>query len=312
MQLARRKDGSIGRMIPGQGEEAKVANISLADRRGDTYLSQAVIDENDKFLKRLELKKQAEKKAKELTKAKKDQSEKISQAKMQAQIAEQQVAAQHDPLNEALKKHFALAARTSETVSTVKTLRADFSDRTEVVDDKPKRPMVARADYRQNQIVGNPLTRDGKFGPYSDYEKIVNGTENEPVSYAGGTMLKPIYPGDFGNEWMESSGNQQRHSQMGEFSWDTLWSDTVDAFTDQAPGALADAATKVVVGAITPQKPAPAPATTVINKYVPTQVASGVNSMANSMGVPPAVIYGTMGLFGIAVMAIVYKAVAGK
>jgi hypothetical protein len=88
-----------------------------------------------------------------------------------------------------------------------------------VASDTGKRPIVWHADYRQHLIVGNPLTRNGEFGPaITDYDRYVNGVDvnqTDVVQIAGGTMLGryngSIAPAGMGYEHM-----MQQNCTMGD------------------------------------------------------------------------------------------------
>lgn len=305
MMLAKRKDGTIGRMVRSMGETAVVEDSPLADRRGDLYLSKSSIAENANYIQQLANKKAKEDQVRAEAYASQLQADKIRNARMQTQIQSEQKAAMFNPMNEALKKHFAIVANKTQTETVASTVRADFSDRTEIRDPNAKPALNQYADFRQNRIVGNPLTRDGSYGVVTDYDRIVRGNEDLPIRYAGGTMLQPLYPGDFGYDQMETK--KTLSSPMGDIDWGGMWDSAVSQIETQVPAVVANAATQAVQEAIMPPKTAPTQ-TTVIRNITSAPIAA-VNSAANSMGVPPFVLYGTMGLLGIGVLALVFKAV---
>jgi|GEM_PF-6503287 len=201
MILAKNRNGQIGRQIPGVKFDAKIEAAQEGGRRGSVYISTRSIEEDQAYYGQKErqeravglrerLKNIAERGAFEARKAAK--TEKIVRFQKLAAI---------DPMNEKLKAHYARQGSMGETMRVMNSVRpADFSSSGAnpelVAGERMTGGDQWRADFRQHMIVGNPLTRDGNFGPaVTDYERFVQGTDVnqwnvvDTGQIAGGTML---------------------------------------------------------------------------------------------------------------------------
>lgn len=200
MILAKNRYGQIGRQVPGVGINANVVPASMGEARGSVNISTRSIEED-----------QARYLAEEIEAKKKRQQDRIRQVATRvatearrkargAQVMQFQKLAQLDPMNERLKAHYARQKGMGESELVSESLLrtpADFSSQGGnpqiVASESGKRPIAYFADFRQELIVGNPLTRNGEYGPaVTDYDRFVNGVDvnqTDVVEIAGGTML---------------------------------------------------------------------------------------------------------------------------
>jgi len=248
MILAKNKYGQIGRQIPGVGLNARVKPASMGDDRGSVNISTRSIEAD-------QAKAEAEQKFAQ-TKNQQDRIRNIAkriatEARKKAEgakVMQFQKLANIDPMNEKLKAHYARMngmGESEQVASSLLRTPADFSQSGGnpqiVASATGKRPISYFADFRQELIVGNPLTRNGEYGPaVTDYDRYVNGVDvnqTDVVEIAGGTILgrldgQPVPNGMAG---------------MGfDFSWDGLVdaasnviSQTGDNLVDNLPDQLA-------------------------------------------------------------------------
>lgn len=204
MYLAKDKNGRIGRQRPGVGFDADVMNSSHGERRGNVYLSEGQIEDDHAYHAAKENQMRALADAERIARIAKRKAEIIEAQKRAREVLAFQEIAEVDPMNEKLRRHFGLTMGQSETDRVAQSVSADvlrkpadFSSQggnPEVVLSKDdKRPIMWRSDFRTLRIVGNPLTRDGAYGPaVTDYDRYVNGVDvnqTDVVEIAGGTIL---------------------------------------------------------------------------------------------------------------------------
>ena len=200
MHLSKNKNGQIGRHIPGTSFGANVDQAQPGEHSGNVYLSPRQVEEDQAYYNSKDREDRAFTEAK---RARREREANLQEMKMQArsaQIEKYQALAKIDPMNAKLKAHFmkrAMMGETSQVADSLLRDPADFSSsggNPEIVpSDSGKRPIVWHSDYRQHLIVGNPLTRNGVYGPnITDYDRYVNGedvNQTDIVKIAGGTML---------------------------------------------------------------------------------------------------------------------------
>ncbi len=110
--------------------------------------------------------------------------------------------------------------------------------------DDPHGPYVWHSDNRRHMIKGNPLTRDGEYGPgVTDYDRFVNGVDVNQSVVAGATM--PVA----GNTMLGRHEGQGRrlggalgraYGQMGDDSVDFSYFDDVPAAPVDDGGSIVD------------------------------------------------------------------------
>lgn len=277
------KNGRIGRVKNTINGVPDVATAVSADQRGELYVSTSTLARDQALLDAEKTQKLA------VAQARKIQKENFQRKYYQDFLTAQkqaQLEAKNKPLNSdevKMKRYFSEQMGRSETENVARTLKADFYDRTQILETQPSRPIVARADFMASKLTGNPLTRDGAYGPVSDYEKIVQGVElnNDRVtSVVGGTILR----------------KHKHKSEMG-FDWGAIWDNAVD----QAETSIDDKITSTVANAINPQQSQPA--TQVINIARP-QSSTSKTLIPN---VPDYVTYGAGALAGLGLLMFVMK-----
>lgn len=202
MQLSRDRYGRLGRHIRtmGENEHAIVAVSPTAQAQKDVVLSNVSVEQygnqyaaEDIFAaQRHHFEKMQEKVL--------HQAEVIEFNRRQAEILKEQTDALPDMNNELLKWYFNNQNGMSETELVNRNLKADYFDLERTPDDQFIQNFSPRADFRQYELTGSPLSDDGSFGPSTDWDRFVRGKkfgydlipedyqDNSPV-IVGGTML---------------------------------------------------------------------------------------------------------------------------
>ncbi|NJM09361.1 MAG: hypothetical protein HC883_00215 [Bdellovibrionaceae bacterium] len=204
MYLAKNKHGEIGRKVPGSGFDAKIDRSAFGERRGNVYLSESQIENDQAYWDQVENSTRAIRQAEAVANKVKQIAETRRQMQRAQEVSAFQRLAKLDPMNEKLRQFYAKKAMMGETATAVSSLQlpsasADFSSSGANPQYVEGNPMTGgdqwRADFRQHMIVGNPLTRDGVYGPaVTDYDRFVQGvdvnqTDVVDAPIAGGTML---------------------------------------------------------------------------------------------------------------------------
>lgn len=241
MILAKNKNGQIGRMIPSVGFDAQVETAQMGERRGSVYVSARSIQEDQDYYAQKDAEARGMAEAQKLKNIVEKNAQRIkAEQHHQNQEAFRKIAA-IDPMNEKLRRHYTKMGAMGETQRVLNSV-ADFSQsggNPEFVSGEVLAPGGQEwgADFRTLRIVGNPLTRDGAFGPaITDYERYVQGIDvhqENMVDYpvAGGTMYGRENGEDLQNRetQMDSSANMAGMGQMnGMGDW---WDDLSDSFT---------------------------------------------------------------------------------
>lgn len=318
MYLAKDHKGNIGRQLPKPGLQASVSKTSMGDRHGQLYLSARSIEEDEKHNAEKERQQRARKEAQRFNRIAERRAIEARE-KIEAQKAKvRQKLAAYDPNTEKLKLHYAKKSTMGETSQTLESLfanpPADFSQsgaNPQYVPGERMRDPVWRADFRDHLIVGNPLTRNGEFGPeITDYDRFVKGVDvnqTDVVEIAGGTML-----GRYNDEMAPMGPNGRGYNgkprAMGfDWSWDgvTDWASdvanqTVDELAAGLPAHLANELKNAVAGGGTVTQ---GPGGVV---YV-TQPGGQVQTFASET-IPKWALYGGIGLLGVGVLFVMIKA----
>lgn len=331
MNLAKDKNGKIGRQVPSPGLTAKVSPGFSAERRGNVMLSQAQIETDQAYWENKEREALALKRAEAFARQVKAQAQKIAQEKQAKRATEFQALAKVDPMNEKLKTFFARKGMMGETAQVAESIRllppapagpvatygrdlsatgahwpADFSASGGNVQYVEGSPMTGgdqwRADFRQHHIVGNPLTRDGVYGPgVTDFDRIARGVDVnqlDVVQVSGGTILGRL----------DGSPVAKARTMGFDWSWDGITDtisnvadQTVDNVVDKLPDQLAKELQNAVGGGgrvsntsggtITVQRP----------------ITGAVTTVSQSMGVPPWAIYAGVGMIGLGFLLVMVK-----
>lgn len=200
MQLAKNKYGQIGRQQPSVGLEAQVVSAPMAEIQRDVYVSQSSVEQDNAQKNQAEWAQNQRRLQRQLELAE-IKRERAQKERLERRAILNEQAQKIDPINEQLKSYFAMQGTMGETEKVVSTLLppnpADFSASGGNLQYVPGLPVTGGdqfwADFRQERIVGNPLTRDGIFGPRTtDYDRFVAGedvNQTNVVKIAGGTML---------------------------------------------------------------------------------------------------------------------------
>lgn len=368
MRLSKNANGQVGRHIPGVGESARVTTPAQGDRRGNVYLSLGQIAEDDAYWTQKENEARAIQQAtavKNIIEAKAQELKAQAAARSQDQF---QKLAKFDPMNAKLKNFFAKRQMMGETAQVADSVLpgqvatygrdlsaagahlpppapADFSASGGNLDYVDGLPMTGgdqwRADWRTHAIKGNPLTRDGVFGPgVTDYERFIDGIDvnqtdvvNTTSDIAGGTMLgrwndsvAPQGPAGrrLGRGMPPGSralpGETSRRSRLSggmglDLSWDGISdaaSDIVDQTGDNLVDSLPDALAKQLQSSILGGGKVTGTSGGVITvQRPPTTTKSAISSLSASTGLPAGAIYAFLGLFAVGVLFIGVRAVKG-
>lgn len=200
MYLAKNKFGQIGRQQPFAGDEAIVHPSEMGREYGSVNVSHQKIAMDQARSLEIEKRRKA-----------KDQQNRY-RAEVARRLAETKEAAKRtdvlrmesqkrDVAQDLLKQYFGKQAVLGETDKVMRSLLppkpADFSNSGGNLDyvagDDVTGGQQFWADWRQERVVGNPLTRDGIFGPrVTDYDRAAYGedvNQSNVVKIAGGTML---------------------------------------------------------------------------------------------------------------------------
>ena len=185
MILAKNRNGQIGRFIPGTGLQAQVDVAPVGERRGSVNISARSIEEDEAFYNQQEAEARAIGQARRIENIARAQAEQSQNQKRRKDVEAFQRLANFDPMNEQLKRFFTNRAGMGESEIVADSLLRDTADFSSsggnsniVPSEGGKRAIAWRADFRQHLIVGNPLTRDGEYGPaVTDYDRYVQGTD---------------------------------------------------------------------------------------------------------------------------------------
>lgn len=368
MILARNKNGQIGRMIPGTGMQANVETANMGDHRGSVYISARSLEADENYYAQKEREESYAKETQRLKDIAIRQAEIIQHRKRAQDVEAFQRLARLDPMNEKLKLHYARRAGMGESdIVSDGLLRnpADFSSsgaNPEIVAaEAGKRAIAWRADWRQHLIVGNPLTRDGEYGPaVTDYDRYVQGTDmnqldvvnirgggapdrlvsfysetmDDELPIAGGTMLGrwngQTAPAGMGRQAMSGlptaypagtrrgiprglPGRFNSDQGMGEWSfpsWDSITTGISSGINTGVNDALANAP-KDLLNSLIGDLTGSGQTATVTGNTITVQrpVTGAVNTVSQSIGLPPWAVYSGLGLIGVGVLFMVIKAV---
>lgn len=233
MYLAKDRFGRVGRQKPGVGYEAEVESPAQGVRRGNVYLSEGQIEDDQNYYQAKANQMRALAEAERVAAIAKRKAEIIEATKRAREVLSFQKIAEADPMNDKLRRHFGITmGRTqSEQVansvsSDVVQTNADFSSqggRPEVVLSKDdKRPIMWRSDFRTLRIVGNPLTRDGSYGPaVTDYDRYVHGVDvnqTDVVQIAGGTILGRYNGENLTEDWASALKDKSYQEKLAAYA----------------------------------------------------------------------------------------------
>jgi hypothetical protein len=344
MYLAKNKNGQIGRQVPGVGLQAKIARAPMGAAQRNMFASLSSIAQDQATAVQADLDAKVQARAHTLKTQAAARARQLRMRQSASRAAQMQGPAKFDPMNEALKRHFARQYTMGQTDLTLQSLSSgqdslavavygagpsgpnaagpqDYSvpvplnsnipsvtgsavmvpinwpippppanysssgGNSDIVpSDESKRPISWAADFRQHLIVGNPLTRDGVFGPsVTDYDRYVNGIDVNQTdvigmpantsNVAGGTMLGRwnggTAPQGFGSRAIRRRrGFGDDGSDTVDTSSDTVdtSSQTVDTSSDTtappppAPAPVAYGPEPAPAGYVPPTAPAPAAA----------------------------------------------------
>lgn len=324
MNLAKDRFGKIGRQIPGQGLQARTIPSQMGETYGNLYLSEASIEaEQANRIAKANAQKIKARKLK-VAQAESRERERVAKAKVAKQVQNYQLGARVNPLAQKLKHHYARQKMMGETAMVATSLYhapswqhgttglamktvapADASGDSANMDIVPYGqnvdPVVWHADFRTHMIKGNPLTRDGVFGPaVTDFDRFVNGQDvNDARIGGGGNGTEQIAGGTMLGRYQGS----RRPTNMGfDFSWDgisdafsNILDQTSDNVVDALPDQLAQELQHAVAGGGSVQSSSNG--TIIVNRPV-----TGTTTATMIPGVPNWALYTGIGLMGVGVL----------
>lgn len=196
MRLSRDKNGKLGVHMGSYGEQAVVKTSPAEANYGDVYLSNEGVNQAE-ILEQRRVEHEARKAhAQAINRHLQAQAEQLQAQHNADMIRAQKIARGPDRENEILKAYFTRRASMGETELMNRSVKADFYDREQTPDDDFFQNMSPRADYTAQAITGSPLTRDGGFGPSTDWDRFVQAepfardvTGDDGSQIVGGTML---------------------------------------------------------------------------------------------------------------------------
>ncbi len=333
MILARGKNGKLGRKIPGVGDQARVVEAQMGDRRGSVNVSYGSIEADQAYYGQQEANARAKAQALKLQKIAKRNADEIRIRKNQARLKPFQALSGYSHENELLRRHFSRKKSMGETETAVEGLvgqaphpsaPADFSSAGAnpeyVYGESMPGGKQWRADFRQHRIVGNPLTRDGEFGPMvTDYDRILSGRDvNEDnvvdMPVAGGTMLGRMSGGNIKLSKRAGIAGPMGHAGMnGPMGFDFSWDGITDALSDVAGGtvdnvvdSLPDQLAKQLQQAVTGGGKV-STSGNVINVTRP--VTGTVTTISKTLGLPTWAVYTGAAVIGAGFLLVMIKAV---
>lgn len=340
MILAKGRDGRIGRQIPGVGLQARVDRPVMGEVHGNLYLSESSIANEQANRRKKEGHLAMQKAAAQISAANRRQHGRLGSIRANAQIKASRQAVNFDPMNEKLKHHFARQKTMGQDMMVSNSLYhaplwtrgttgqvltpvppADFSNSGANMDTVPSgvppEPVIWHTDFRTHMIKGNPLTRNGSYGPgVTDFDRFVNGRDvndqaidgggNATEQIAGGTMLGR-WNGGIAKRGILKRGHNNTLGDDSDFSDAEIeaagsddsggfFSDLWDSASDTATAALPGLATQAI-------KPGSSSSTTTVIHTVPAA------TLAPSVvpGVPNWALYSGIGLLGVGVLFAVLK-----
>lgn len=327
MRLAIGKDGKIGRQLPKTGEYAEVSSTPQGGRRGELYLSTHSIEADQAYYSKKENEARALQQAKRVQRTVQQNAQQIKEIRNAQKVAHRDMIGSYDPMREKLRAHFAKKAQMGETAQVIESLLppapSDFSQSGANPQYVSGLRMTGgeewRADFRQHLVVGNPLTRDGAFGPgVTDYDRFVGGVDVNQTdvveNVVGGTMLGRLNDQQMGGARLvrgaDGSIRVQKTRAMGfDWSWDGLTSalsDTAGQTVDNVVDSLPDQLAKQLQAALT----GGGKATTTGNTITVQRPVTGTpKTLAQTIGLPPWALYSGLGLLGVGVTFMMIKAV---
>lgn len=299
MFLARNKNGTIGRRVRAMGEESVIALPSAGSPMSNTQVSQNNVDTNQAYWAEREAKFRADlvagqKKEMSLRAIKLEKFRALEKAAL-----DEQALISINPIEDALKRKFAIEAQSPQSANVLKSIKADFFDHRMIpAPQEGIKSGVRSADFNINELTGNPLTRDGQYGVVTDYDRIVQGQPlavGGRVNMTGETILrkqpkKRPLPAQMGLSWEDAS------------NWfSSVGASTADNLANQLPAEIANQIKNQLLPSTT------SPSGTVTYN-VPVQAPPNyVQAAAQNMNVPPAVIYGALGLMGAGFLLVLVK-----
>lgn len=322
MILARNRNGQVGRQVPGVGLQAVVDISPEAARRRNVFVSTRSIEEDQIAAQQETNEILARRQQERIRNIAERAAETAKMERQRANTIQFQKLAMLDPMNERLKDYFSMKAGMGESQTVQAGLLrnpADFSSQGGnpqiVASQSGKRPIAWSADFRQHLIVGNPLTRDGAYGPaVTDYDRFVNGTDvnqEDVVEIAGGTMLGR-YEGRVMPAGLASSKRMRLPRGMGfDFSWSGLVdtaTNVINQTADQVVSKLPEQLAKELQNAINQGGTVQSTAggTVVVQRPV---VGTTTTQTQMVGGVPNWVLYAGGGLLAVGFLLILVKAV---
>lgn len=270
-------NGKFGRVKSTINGVPELAEAPRADQRGELYVSQSTILEDQRRLEE-EKKLKAEIKKARAAKIKEDAKQFVKEFNhARAFQLQERKNKKISPEELKMKHYFSQQMGMTETEKVARSIKADFNINAQSIETNPLRPIVKRADFNQFQLRGNPLTRDGIQGHVTDYERIVSGGEldNDHVgNVVGGTMLRSV-------------------NQMG-FSFSELWDKATDELQTQAEARIETEVKNWLNPTPTTQ---PIQTVTTVRPALPSS-----NTIIS--GVPNAVVYGAaaLGVLGLGLL----------
>jgi len=312
MYLGINKNGQVGRITRNIGETAIIAETHAVDALRDVGLNPRSILQQSKEMRESEVlkrKRDSERKAKRRSQEAADFKEQSRRVKL---MQAQQATAKHNPDEEKLRTYFAMQSKLTESEKTTRRMSADFNINDEVRDSGQKRPVVPRADFQIERLTGNPLTRNGAYGPVSDFDYIVKGRDvNDRTVLVSGTMYRrdrhfKAVPQMGFLQTLSPDATSPDAPSSGSW-WGGVWNTFYDTAATQLENEAKKALEREIANAINPPQNPPTQHVVVHQPVQPGSVAVG--NVAAQLGVPPMVVYAAGGMFAVGFLALMYKLV---
>lgn len=317
MYLSRNKNGQIGQVVQSEHDQEHFIKPSYLDEaQGNVCFNPTQVEADTRSYLEAEMRNQSRN---ELHKKNRKLKEEFERQDMSRHDKLLQM--QHDEMSndmhvqsQRLGKFIMENSQLPESVRLKNSVRTDFYN---LLPSKCEslRPFNKFSDFHQLEPVGHQPLADGVYGEITEFDNVFRNRNMYPSSYevVGDTELGRVndQPIDLSKEIRNAnmgSGDSRSgemdmagRRQMGSW-WDDLTTGIQNEFLEQAPGAIVDYAKDQLLPG-----QAPPPQTVYVN--TPNPVPRYVGQASASLGVPPWAIYAGVGMLGIGMLAVLYRAV---
>lgn len=325
MYLAMNKYGQLGRKIPSMGDNAVIAPPVCADRTSSVIVNPNMAIADSDYWNSVAAAQEDLVNQTQMTQEEINQNADEVYAQANAQMLAYQNDVPEDQDQAALRRYYAMLNTTPESVKSAMTVRADFSMATQVPGEPFTTPTLnPMSDFNQNELVGNPLTRDGSYGVVTDWDRFVKGTEmqNSEV-HTNNSIMYRLPQAQMGRQ----GGRRRSRRRLGDEFDDAAFQE-FDAMPDDSSGGAIDVTSQTTApAASTSSSPswlsslfssASSTAQAALNKQVAsTKAGTAANPVTGKtitaiqagtiMGLPSVVFYGAVAMIGIGVVFVAMK-----